>query len=69
MPRPQWLDDGMICAANCTLADEIIVRLEPRKRAEVGISGLAKRVRQKLKGCLGSLTALGRCFPFARRDI
>ena len=48
-PAENYYDAAIVCAQNRTVADEIIAMLEPRQRAEMGIFGLAKRVRAKVK--------------------
>ena len=43
-----WLDECILCAQHRTLSDEIIASLPPAARANLGVSGLSKRVRQRL---------------------
>ena len=43
-----WLDECILCAQHRTLSDEIIASLPPATRANLGVSGLSKRVRQRL---------------------
>jgi hypothetical protein len=52
VPKP-FLDQCMICAQHRTIADEIIAALKPIQRANLGINGLAKRVRDKLAAIAG----------------
>jgi hypothetical protein len=43
-----YLDDCIVCAANRTVSDTIIAELDPNIRANMGVSGLAKRVRERV---------------------
>jgi hypothetical protein len=43
-----WLDECIVCAQHHTLSDEIIASLPPAVRANLGVSGLSKRVWQRL---------------------
>jgi hypothetical protein len=43
-----WLDECIVCAQHRSLSDEIIASLPPATRANLGVSGLSKRVRQRL---------------------
>jgi hypothetical protein len=40
---------AIVCAQHRTIADEIVAGLRPKQRSEMGVFGLAKRVRAKLK--------------------
>jgi hypothetical protein len=46
---PAYLDNCILAAANRTVVDKIIAELSPAQRAEMGIWGLAARVRKELK--------------------
>ena len=54
---PTYLDDCKVCAKHRTISDEIIAGLKPGRRANIGVSGLAKRVRQKLRELTGEKVA------------
>jgi hypothetical protein len=51
-------DAAIVCAQHRSLADDIIAMLDPKKRAEMGIFGLAVRVRAKLREISGEPKAL-----------
>jgi hypothetical protein len=44
-----FYDDAIVCAQNRELAETIIGELTSRQRAEMGVAGLSKRIRAKLK--------------------
>ena len=44
-----YYDNAIVCAQHRTLADEIISLLSERQKSEMGMAGLAKRVRAKLR--------------------
>jgi hypothetical protein len=46
-------DAAIVCAANRTFADEIIAMLDAKRRADMGVFGLAVRVRAKLRELSG----------------
>lgn len=44
-----YYDYAIVCAQHRTIADEIVSLLSVKQKAEMGMSGLAKRVRAKVK--------------------
>lgn len=48
-----FYDDAIYCAQHRQFVDEIINKMDPRWRANVGVSGLAKRVRAKVREAQG----------------
>ena len=47
---PQYLENCIAVAEHRGLAEDLIAKMKPAKRATMGISGLAARVRKELKG-------------------
>jgi hypothetical protein len=45
----RFFDEAIVCAQNKTIANEIIASLNVNQRAEMGVFGLAKRIRAALK--------------------
>jgi hypothetical protein len=48
-----FYDHAIVCAENFPIAEGIIAGLSPRQKAEIGMFGLAKRVRTKLNAFEG----------------
>jgi hypothetical protein len=44
-----YYDHALVCAANRRLADAIMTELPDRKKAEMGVFGLASRIRKRLR--------------------
>jgi hypothetical protein len=44
-----FYDEAIVCAQNRVISDQIIASLSIKQRAELGVFGLAKRVRDQLK--------------------